>query len=60
MLQTKAEQIQSLMKGGGISLSTLCAAVAAAQALDISPELIRAGLKSFHNAGMNTTKQGAH
>ncbi len=60
MLQIEAEQIQSLMKDRGISLSTLCAAVAVAQALDISPDLLRAGLKSFDNAGMDTIKTGAH
>jgi UDP-N-acetylmuramyl pentapeptide synthase len=41
------------MQQGGISLSTLCAAVAVAQTLDISTDLIRAGLKSFSQKSAN-------
>jgi cyanophycin synthetase len=47
MLRTDAEPIQALIQHGGISLSTLCAAVAVANCLDIPADLIRAGLKSF-------------
>jgi cyanophycin synthetase len=53
MLRTDAEPIQQLMQQGGISLSTLCAAVAVAQSLDISSDLIRAGLKSFSQKNAN-------
>ena len=53
MLRTDAEPIQHLMQQGGISLSTLCAAVAVAQTLDISSDLIRAGLKSFSQKNAN-------
>jgi hypothetical protein len=41
------EPIQLLINQVGISLSSLCAAVAVANCLDISPDLIRAGLKSY-------------
>jgi cyanophycin synthetase len=53
MLRTDAEPIQLLMQQGGISLSTLCAAVAVAQTLDIPTDLIRAGLKSFSQKNAN-------
>ncbi len=61
MLSTDAEPIQALMQHGGISLSTLCAAVAVASYLDISADLIRAGLKSFSqkSAAASTTTKGA-
>jgi len=61
MLRTDAEPIQLLMQQGGISLSTLCAAVAVAQALDISTDLIRAGLKSFSqkSANLPTSSKGS-
>ena len=55
MLQTDAEPIQLLMQEGGISLSTLCAAVAVAQTLGISTDLIRAGLKSFSQKNTKLT-----
>ena len=55
MLQTDAEPIQLLMQEGGISLSTLCAAVAVAQTLGISTDLIRAGLKSFSQKNIKLT-----
>ena len=55
MLQTDAEPIQLLMQEGGISLSTLCAAVAVAQTLGISTDLIRAGLKSFSQKSTKLT-----
>jgi cyanophycin synthetase len=47
MLRTDAEPIQVLIQQGGISLSSLCAAVSVAICLDISADLIRAGLKSY-------------
>ena len=53
MLRTDALPIQLLMQQGGISLSTLCAAVAVAQTLDIPTDLIRAGLKSFSQKNAN-------
>jgi cyanophycin synthetase len=53
MLRTDAEPIQLLMEQDGISLSTLCAAVAVAHTLDISTDLIRAGLKSFSQKNAN-------
>jgi cyanophycin synthetase len=53
MLRTDAEPIRLLMEQDGISLSTLCAAVAVAQTLDISTDLIRAGLKSFSQKNAN-------
>jgi UDP-N-acetylmuramoylalanine-D-glutamate ligase len=53
MLRTDDEPIQQLMQQGGVSLSTLCAAVAVAQTLDISSDLIRAGLKSFSQKNAN-------
>jgi hypothetical protein len=61
MLSTDAEPIQALIQQGGISLSTLCAAVAVANCLDISADLIRAGLKSFSqkSAVVSTTTKGA-
>jgi UDP-N-acetylmuramyl pentapeptide synthase len=61
MLRTDAEPIQQLMHQGGISLSTLCAAIAVAQALDISTDLIRAGLKSFSqkSAILPTSSKGS-
>jgi cyanophycin synthetase len=61
MLRTDAEPIQLLMQQGGISLSTLCAAVAVAQTLDISTDLIRAGLKSFSqkSANLPTSSKGS-
>ena len=61
MLRTDAEPIQLLMQQGGISLSTLCAAVAVAQTLDISTDLIRAGLKSFSQKSTNlpTSSKGS-
>jgi cyanophycin synthetase len=61
MLSTDAEPIQALVQQGGISLSTLCAAVAVANCLDISADLIRAGLKSFSqkSAVVSTTTKGA-
>jgi cyanophycin synthetase len=55
MLQTDAEPIQLLMQEGGISLSTLCAAVAVAQTLGVSTDLIRAGLKSFSQKSTSLT-----
>jgi UDP-N-acetylmuramyl pentapeptide synthase len=42
------------MQKDGISLSTLCAAVAVAHTLDISTDLIRAGLKSFSQKNTNS------
>ena len=61
MLRIDAEPIQLLMQQGGISLSTLCAAVAVAQTLDISTDLIRAGLKSFSqkSANLPTSSKGS-
>jgi len=61
MLSTDAAPIQALIHHGGISLSTLCAAVAVANCLDISADLIRAGLKSFSqkSAAASTTTKGA-
>jgi cyanophycin synthetase len=61
MLSIDAEPIQALIHHGGISLSTLCAAVAVASYLDISADLIRAGLKSFSqkSAAASTTTKGA-
>jgi cyanophycin synthetase len=47
MLRTDAEPIELLVNQGNLTLSTLCAAVAVASCLDISADLIRAGLKSF-------------
>jgi hypothetical protein len=61
MLSTDAEPIQKLIQQDGISLSTLCAAVAVASYLDISADLIRAGLKSFSqkSAAVSTSTKGA-
>jgi cyanophycin synthetase len=61
MLSTDSEPIQTLIQQDGISLSTLCAAVAVASYLDISADLIRAGLKSFSqkSAAASTSTKGA-
>jgi cyanophycin synthetase len=49
------ELIARLLKGG-LHISTLLAAVAAAWSLDIAPLLIRAGLKNFGQNNQNTAK----
>jgi cyanophycin synthetase len=49
------ELIARLLKGG-LHISTLLAAVAAAWSLDIAPLLIRAGLKNFGQNNQNTPK----
>ena len=47
LLQLDFPPIAKLLKNGGLSLSHVLAAVAVAWALDMSPELIRAGLKNY-------------
>ena len=47
LLQLDIPQIAKLLSVGGISLSNVLAAVAVAWALDLTPDLIRAGLKNY-------------
>jgi cyanophycin synthetase len=47
LLQLDFPPIAKLLNNGGLSLSHVLAAVAVAWALDMSPDLIRAGLKNY-------------
>ena len=47
LLQLDFPPIAKLLKNGGLSLSHVLAAVAVAWALDMTPDLIRAGLKNY-------------
>jgi cyanophycin synthetase len=47
LLQLDFPPIEKLLKDGGISLPHVLAAVAVAWALDLTPDLIRAGLKNY-------------
>ena len=59
LLQLDFPPIAKLLKNGGLSLSHVLAAVAVAWALDMSPDLIRAGLKNYGQPAADAARKKA-
>jgi cyanophycin synthetase len=59
LLQLDFPPIAKLLSEGGISLPNVLAAVAVAWALDLTPDLIRAGLKNYGQPAAPTKPQVA-
>jgi cyanophycin synthetase len=59
LLQLDFPPIAKLLADGGISLPNVLAAVSVAWALDMTPDLIRAGLKNYGQPGSPAKPQVA-